>query len=207
MRQQSLSRHISVPADGRPVSENRPDDSAPERRIHLPRDARLAHSAAARDSAPELPLDPDTDAVDLTTGRPLPVHLRPASLLLVAAGGTVGTLVRELIDLALPRPDGLPVSILLINVTGALLLGALLEGLARRGPDEGARRRVRLLVGTGVLGGYTTYSALAADSAKLLLVGDALLGLLYPLATLVLGAAASAVGIVLARRLVRGAGA
>nr|WP_255447532.1 CrcB family protein [Schumannella sp. 10F1B-5-1] len=135
------------------------------------------------------------------------MHLRPASLLLVAAGGTVGTLVRELIDLALPRPDGLPVSILLINVTGALLLGALLEGLARRGPDEGARRRVRLLVGTGVLGGYTTYSALAADSAKLLLVGDALLGLLYPLATLVLGAAASAVGIVLARRLVRGAGA
>ncbi|GAB3400836.1 hypothetical protein GCM10027515_09110 [Schumannella luteola] len=155
------------------------------------------------DTAPELPLDPDTDAVELATGRSLPVHLRPTSLLLVIAGGTVATLVRELIDLALPRPGGLPVSILLINLSGALILGALLEGLARRGPDEGRRRSVRLLVGTGVLGGYTTYSALAADSAKLLLGGDALLGLLYPLATLLLGALASLGGILLARRIVR----
>nr|WP_246286881.1 CrcB family protein [Schumannella luteola] len=129
--------------------------------------------------------------------------MRPTSLLLVIAGGTVATLVRELIDLALPRPGGLPVSILLINLSGALILGALLEGLARRGPDEGRRRSVRLLVGTGVLGGYTTYSALAADSAKLLLGGDALLGLLYPLATLLLGALASLGGILLARRIVR----
>ncbi len=38
------------------------------------------------------------------------------------------------------------------------MLGALLESLARRGPDEGRRRAIRLLVGTGGLGGFTTYS-------------------------------------------------
>ena len=54
-----------------------------------------------------------------------------------------------------------------INVVGAFLLGTLLELLADRSIDAGGSRRIRLTPGTGVLGGFTTYSALAADTATL----------------------------------------
>ncbi|RIJ51237.1 CrcB family protein [Clavibacter lycopersici] len=142
-----------------------------------------------RDSAP---LDSDIE-VDDDPGRP--VHLRWSSLGLVALGGAVGTGIREALALTWPAPaGGLPVTILLINVVGAFVLGALLEALARRGPDEGRRRAIRLLVGTGVLGGFTTYSSLATDAASL--TGSAIgTALAYAGLTLVVGAAASVAGI------------
>ena len=124
-----------------------------------------------------------------------PVHLRWSSLGLVALGGAVGTGIREALALTWPAPaGGIPVTILLINVVGAFALGALLERLARRGPDEGRRRAVRLLVGTGVLGGFTTYGSLATDAA--VLTGSALgTALAYAGLTLVAGATASVAGI------------
>ncbi|WP_317229986.1 CrcB family protein [Clavibacter sp. MX14-G9D] len=124
-----------------------------------------------------------------------PVHLRWSSLGLVALGGAAGTGIREALALTWPAPaGGIPVTILLINVVGAFALGALLERLARRGPDEGRRRVVRLLVGTGVLGGFTTYSSLATDAA--VLAGPALgAALAYAGLTLVAGATASVAGI------------
>ena len=79
-------------------------------------------------------------------------------------------------------------------------LGALLEHLARRGPDVGRRRALRVTLGTGFCGGFTTYSALANDTDGLLrsgLVGHALA---YAVGTLVLGLAAGALGILVARR-------
>ena len=93
-----------------------------------------------------------------------------------------------------PTVGGVPVAILAINVVGAFLLGMLAEALLRRGDDTGRRRRLRLLLGTGVLGGFTTYSALAADAAVLLAV-DLSRGLLYVGGTLVLGALATFAGI------------
>ncbi|MBM7412469.1 CrcB protein [Clavibacter michiganensis] len=139
-----------------------------------------------------LPLDSDIE-VDDDPGRP--VHLRWSSLGLVALGGAVGTGIREALALTWPAPaGGIPVTILLINVVGAFVLGALLEALVRRGPDEGRRRAIRLLVGTGVLGGFTTYSSLATDAASL--TGSALgTALAYAGLSLVVGAAASVAGI------------
>jgi CrcB protein len=124
-----------------------------------------------------------------------PVHLRWSSIGLVALGGAVGTGIREALALTWPAPaGGFPVTVLLINVVGAFALGALLEALARSGPDEGRRRGIRLLVGTGVLGGFTTYSSLATDAAAL--TGPALgTALAYAGLTLVIGAAASVAGI------------
>jgi fluoride exporter len=54
----------------------------------------------------------------------------------------------------------LPLATLLINLAGAFLLGVLLERLGRARGEPQRRRLVRLLAGTGFLGGFTTYSAL-----------------------------------------------
>lgn len=146
----------------------------------------------------ELPFDSDIEVDDRGGGRPRAVHHHKRYLALVAAGGTVGTAAREGITLALPRIGDFPLATFLINITGAFLLGLLLEALARGGPDAGARRTLRLLLGTGALGGFTTYSTLATDSALLLRQGDALVALEYALVTLILGALASWTGVLVA---------
>ncbi|WP_336659663.1 fluoride efflux transporter FluC [Leucobacter sp. USHLN153] len=125
-------------------------------------------------------------------------HLRAA--LLVGAGGVFGTAARFLLSEAIPKAGGVPVGILLINLTGAFILGVLLEALALRGSDTGGRRIARLFFGTGVLGGYTTYSTLATDSALLIHDGRAGTAALYAVGTVLLGAVASVLGILLARR-------
>ena len=128
-------------------------------------------------------------------GPPRPVHLHWPHLALVFAGGTAGTALRQLLAITVPPVAGVAVVIVGINIIGAFLLGLLLETLAHRGPDEGRRRQLRLLLGTGVLGGFTTYSALATDTS-LLLADDRLpAALLYALGTVLVGAAASWAGI------------
>lgn len=127
-----------------------------------------------------------------------PVHLAGSSILLVLVGGTAGTAAREGISLAIPAIGGIPVAIFAINVVGAFFLGALLEGLARRGADIGGRRSLRLLLGTGFAGGFTTYSALAVDTGLLLTGGNVLGGLLYAFGTVVAGGLATVAGIAVA---------
>jgi CrcB protein len=129
-----------------------------------------------------------------------PPHLRAPLLALVFLGGATGTLVRWAVGLAVPHLGRVPVATVLVNVVGAFVLGALLEGLARRGPDEGRRRALRLTLGTGFCGGFTTYSALANDTDALLRVGLEGRALAYVLGTLLLGLTASALGVALARR-------
>lgn len=141
----------------------------------------------------DLPVDPDSET--LTATREMrPLHLRWRYIGLVAAGGAIGTGIRAGLSAVIPTPGGIPVGIFLINITGAFFLGALLESLARRGSDEGPRRHLRLFLGTGVAGGYTTYSSLADDGA-LLLSSQPAIGLLYVLATVLLGALATYAGI------------
>jgi CrcB protein len=147
----------------------------------------------------KLPVDPDLTATgDRRPGRTRPVHLSPANIALVAAGGAAGTGLRYLITLVVPRWAGVPVATLGINVVGAFLLGVLLELLADRTHDTGWSRRIRLGVGTGGLGGFTTYSALATDTA-LLAAAHPGRAAGYALATVLMGAAASIAGIWLAR--------
>lgn len=149
------------------------------------------------DSTPELPDDPDLEVDRAPAGTPRPVHLQVPFLLLVFVGGVIGTAARAGLALAFPPVHGIPFSILAINLTGAFALGLLLEWLARRGPDEGRRRALRLFCGTGVIGGYTTYSALAADTAALIGGGSAWAGIGYAVVTVLVGGLATWAGIAL----------
>src|SRR5699024_7793510 len=143
----------------------------------------------------DLPLDSDLD--DLAPPRG-PLHLRVSSIALVALGGTAGTAAREAVSLAMAPAGGIPVAILAVNLLGAFLLGGLPEALAHRGPDRGRRRAVRLLAGTGFIGGFTTYSTLAVDTARLLGDGEVAGGLGYALGTVFVGALATWCGIAVA---------
>lgn len=120
---------------------------------------------------------------------------------IVAVGGAVGSLARHLITLAVGDTGPFPLATFGINVVGAYLLGLLVEALTRLGSDHGRWRAARLLLGTGVLGGFTTYSLLAADAAELLLDGQARVAVGYGVATLAVGGAASWLGILSGRRL------
>ncbi|QAY61727.1 CrcB family protein [Microbacterium protaetiae] len=135
-----------------------------------------------------------------------PVHLRWSSVGLVVVGGFLGTLARYLLSITLPEWGGMPWPIFLINVVGAFILGWLLEFLARGGPDAGRRRAMRLFAGTGVLGGFTTYSTFAVGTDGLFVTGDVWPGIVYAVATVLVGAAASIAGILLGARSSRARG-
>lgn len=107
-------------------------------------------------------IDPDVDRV---AGRPL--SLRGRYLYVVFSGGMLGTLTRWAVTQWLPTRAGWPWATLAVNLSGAFALGLLLEVLLRHGPDRGWPRLARLHFGTGFLGAFTTYSALAVESILL----------------------------------------
>lgn len=129
-----------------------------------------------------------------------PLHLHPGLILLVAAGGALGTAGRYLLSDHLPGWHGFPVATLVENLLGAFLLGLLLEALVRLGPETPRRRAIRLGLGTGVLGGFTTFSTLAVETERLLADGAVATALGYASASVVGGFLACLAGVVLAVR-------
>lgn len=132
----------------------------------------------------------------------LPVH--PAWLAVILLGGTAGTAIRAALETALAPPAGQwPWVTFWINVSGALILGIILESLTASGPDLGWRRGVRLGVGTGVMGGFTTYSTFAVETLNMIRAGAVLPALGYGLGSVVTGVAVAAGGASAVRRIVR----
>lgn len=111
-------------------------------------------------------------------------------LLLVMAGGTIGTAARLALGLVLPHA-GFPWAILAANVVGALLIGIV----AARLPSTAD---VRLFLATGVLGGFTTYSAFMTGTLELW-TDAPLVAFAYAAASLVLGLAAAVLGLRIGR--------
>ena len=107
-------------------------------------------------------------------------------LLLVIAGGMLGTAARLGIGLLIPNAGLLPVGTLVANVVGALLIGVLAARLPS--PSD-----IRVFLGTGILGGFTTYSAFAVGSVQLW-TDAPLLAVLYVVMTLGIGLAAAVLG-------------
>jgi len=82
-----------------------------------------------------------------------------AALCLISLGGGLGSVARYAVGQAWPTDPGqLPYSTLTINLTGSLLLGLLVVAVTEIWPPH---RLVRPFLGTGILGGYTTFSAFA----------------------------------------------
>ena len=113
------------------------------------------------------------------------------SLPAVFLGGLAGTTLRLLIDLLVPHgDDGFPVSTLLINVVGAFALGLLTARLWPR-----ASASLRALLGPGLLGSFTTYSAFAVSLVALADAAEWLLAAVYLVATIGLGLGAAWAGL------------
>ncbi|WP_291377767.1 CrcB family protein [Demequina sp.] len=127
-------------------------------------------------------------------------HLHPGLIVLVALGGAVGTLARWALTENLPSRGGWPVATLVENLVGAFLLGLLLEALVRSGDETPGRRMLRLGLGTGVLGGFTTFSAFALEVERLLATGAGGVAIGYFAASLVGGFVTCLAGVILASR-------
>nr|WP_281497204.1 CrcB family protein [Ornithinimicrobium sp. F0845] len=121
-------------------------------------------------------------------------------ILAVALGGALGTSGRYAVSLLLGAGHHAPWATLAVNVTGAFLLGLLLERLASAGPETPRRRLARLALGTGLLGGFTTYSALALELHQLLETAEIAAAVLYGLGTVCAGLLACAAGVALGAR-------
>ena len=132
------------------------------------------------------------------TGSVQPAHA--TVLVFVLLGGAVGTMCRDAVSRAFPAAGTFPWVTFAINVSGAFLIGALLEGLLLSGSDRGWRRGARLGLGTGVLGGYTTYSTFALETAGQLLRGAVGTALAYAVGTVVAGFLAAYGATVVTRR-------
>ncbi|GAB04305.1 CrcB family protein [Gordonia amarae] len=145
-----------------------------------------------------------SDDAPAATAGPRPAHVRPDCIAAVFVGGCFGVAAREALVEVFPADGGIPWAVFAINIVGAFALGVLLESLSRYGPDTGRRRILRMLLGTGFMGGFTTYSALATDTADLLTSGSAGAGLAYGVATVIVGALVTMAGIAVGARCPRG---
>lgn len=117
------------------------------------------------------------------------MHFR--RILLVAAGGAAGTAARLALGLTIPEVAGVPLAVLTVNIIGAFLLGVLTARLP-------TATEWRLLLGTGVLGGFTTYSALMTGTISLWEQAP-LIAAAYALGSVVLGVLAAVLGLRLGR--------
>ena len=151
-----------------------------------------------------LPVDPDlpdvTDVFHRGGGR-VAQHRRWDVALVIGAGGAIGGGARWALNQAWPLvPGGFPWATFVENVSGCLILGALMVFLLDVWRPS---RYARPFLGIGVLGGFTTFSAYTSDTRVLLLDGRAPLAALYLFGTLAAALAATRIGIVGARTVAR----
>lgn len=132
------------------------------------------------------------------SGRRLPpTWPRPGVLVAVAAGGVLGAAARYEMSTALATaPGSFPLATFAINVSGSLVLGALLAVVIERWrPSE----YLRPFFATGFLGAYTTWSTFMVDTDDLLKTGHAAIAAGYVGASLAAGLAAVYVGVAAVR--------
>ena len=121
----------------------------------------------------------------------------------VAFGGAVGSVLRYHVGRVVSNLAGpghaFPWGTLAVNIFGSLLMGALVGWLARGSMAAPLADSMRLLLGVGLLGGFTTFSAFSSELVTMLHRGQALMALGYGAASLIAGMAAILIGLVAAQ--------
>ena len=117
---------------------------------------------------------------------------------IVFLGGGLGAALRHGINLGAARWFGLgfPFGTLIINVSGSLLMGLIAGYFAFKGDSS---QHWRLFLTTGILGGYTTFSAFSLDAALLYERGEVSLAAVYVLGSVVLSIIGLFAGLAVAR--------
>ncbi len=122
-------------------------------------------------------------------------------ILLVALGGALGSVLRYLVGLGTLRSFGpaFPWGTLTVNVTGSFLIGLLSEMIMQKfsGSPE-----MRVFLITGILGGYTTFSAFSLDAIALIERGETAPAALYVGSSVILSGLAVVAGLALMRAIV-----
>jgi CrcB protein len=123
------------------------------------------------------------------------------NILFVALGGAVGSVARYLLNNQVRAwfGTGWPSGIFTINVLGGFLMGCLVATLALRG--GGDQERWRAMLGVGVLGGFTTFSAFSLDVALMIERREWVPAAAYSLGSVVLSVTALFAGMLLTRKL------
>lgn len=121
-------------------------------------------------------------------------------ILLVAAGGAIGAVARYLVGVAFSSrgATGFPYHTLVVNLLGAFLLGVLATLVSEK---ELLSPEALLLLGTGVLGGFTTFSTLAYETVVLAERGAGVAAFANAAGTMVAGLAAAWIGVMAGRAL------
>jgi CrcB protein len=120
--------------------------------------------------------------------------------LLVFIGGGLGSTLRHIVNVVSARVLGMafPYHTFIINITGSTIMGLIAGYLAFKGE---ASQPWRLFLMTGILGGYTTFSAFSLDAVLLYERGETGLALLYVLGSVVLSIVGLVAGLALVRHL------
>ena len=119
---------------------------------------------------------------------------------LACAGGALGAGLRHLVNIAAVRTFGvgLPWATFSVNVVGSLLMGGLVAYLINRMPEAVG---LRVFLGTGILGGFTTFSAFSLDAIVMIEQGSVASAAIYITASVVLSVVGCLVGYLAMRAL------
>lgn len=129
-------------------------------------------------------------------------------IFIVLGGGGLGSVARYLVNLNVTRAMALrfpdwpvfPFGVMLINVTGSFLMGLVAGLFATR--FDAFSQDMRLFLATGILGGYTTFSAFSLDVANLIERGDVVLAFAYVAGSVILSVLGLFIGLWMMRAII-----
>ena len=116
-------------------------------------------------------------------------------ILFVALGGAVGAMIRAWLMEFFPRnPDGIPLTVMSINIVGSLLIGIVVGYLQTKIEHASYMPHLKAFLMIGILGGFTTFSAFSLEALELIIAGNIMKACVYVTCSVFLSMLAVAIG-------------